>query len=181
MVNGWQMLRIVESSNQRAVRQLLVPARPTDAMTDRRVAAIVNDVRARGDEALLKYARRFDGLDGPIEISRAEMTAAARTVPASVRAAIKAAAKNIRAVARRQVPRGWRVRVAPGVVVEQQVIAVDRVGCYVPGGRYPLPSSLLMTAIPAAAAGVGEIVAVCPRPGFRLPSNAEPIRRDGMQ
>ena len=99
MVNGWQMLRIVESSNQRAVRQLLVPARPTDAMTDRRVAAIVNDVRARGDEALLKYARRFDGLDGPIEISRAEMTAAARTVPASVRAAIKAAAKNIRAVA----------------------------------------------------------------------------------
>jgi histidinol dehydrogenase len=67
-------------------------------------------------------------------------------------------------VARRQVPRGWRARVAPGVTVEQRVVPLDRVGCYVPGGRYPLPSSLLMTAIPAAAAGVGEIIAVCPRP-----------------
>jgi histidinol dehydrogenase len=81
-----------------------------------------------------------------------------------VRAAIRAAARSIRRVARRQVPRGWRARVAPGVVVEQRVIPLDRVGCYVPGGRYPLPSSLLMTAIPAAAAGVREIVAVCPRP-----------------
>ena len=81
-----------------------------------------------------------------------------------MRAAIRAAARNIRAVARRQVPRGWRARVADGVTVEQRVVPLDRVGCYVPGGRYPLPSSLLMTAIPAAAAGVGEIVAVCPRP-----------------
>jgi histidinol dehydrogenase len=81
-----------------------------------------------------------------------------------VRAAIRAAARNIRAVARRQVPRGWRQRVAPGVTVEQRIVPLDRVGCYVPGGRYPLPSSLLMTAIPAAAAGVREIVVVCPRP-----------------
>jgi histidinol dehydrogenase len=62
------------------------------------------------------------------------------------------------------VPRGWRARVAPGVTVEQRVVPLDRVGCYVPGGRYPLPSSLLMTALPAAAAGVEEIIAVCPRP-----------------
>jgi histidinol dehydrogenase len=67
-------------------------------------------------------------------------------------------------VANRQVPRGWRTRVAPGVTVEQRVLPLDRVGCYVPAGRYPLPSSLLMTAIPAAAAGVREVVAVCPRP-----------------
>ncbi|MBM3820383.1 MAG: histidinol dehydrogenase, partial [Acidimicrobiia bacterium] len=73
-------------------------------------------------------------------------------------------ARNIRTVARRQVPRGWRATVADGVTVEQRVVPLDRVGCYVPGGRYPLPSSLLMTAIPAAAAGVAEIVAVCPRP-----------------
>jgi histidinol dehydrogenase len=67
-------------------------------------------------------------------------------------------------VARRQVPRGWRVRVAPGVTVQQRVIPLDRVGCYVPGGRYPLPSSLLMTAIPARAAGVRDVIVVCPRP-----------------
>ena len=82
-----------------------------------------------------------------------------------MRAAIRAAARNIRAVATRQVPRGWRVaRGAAASRVEQRVVPLDRVGCYVPGGRYPLPSSLLMTAIPAAAAGVREVVAVCPRP-----------------
>src|SRR5688572_25498160 len=88
----------------------------------------------------------------------------AAEVPASVRAAIRAAASNIRLVSKRQVPKGWRVRVTAGVTVEQRVVPLDRVGCYVPGGRYPLPSSLLMTAIPAAAAGVRDIVAVCPRP-----------------
>jgi histidinol dehydrogenase len=62
------------------------------------------------------------------------------------------------------VPRGWRTSLAPGVTVEQRIVPLDRVGCYVPGGRYPLPSSLLMTASPAAAAGVTEVIAVCPRP-----------------
>jgi histidinol dehydrogenase len=64
----------------------------------------------------------------------------------------------------RQVPKGWRVRTGRGVLVEQRVTPLDRVGCYVPGGRYPLPSSLLMTAVPARTAGVGEVIAVCPRP-----------------
>lgn len=158
------MLRIVDSTNRRAVRLLLAPERARDAATERRVAAIVSDVRRHGDRALLRYARELDGLDGPVEVSRDEMRRAAREVPASVRAALRAAATHIRAVASRQVPRGWRTRVAPGVTVEQRVIPLDRVGCYVPAGRYPLPSSLLMTAIPAAAAGVGEVVAVCPRP-----------------
>src|SRR5687767_14505469 len=78
--------------------------------------------------------------------------------------ALPISARNIRAVAKQQVPKPWRFTVAPGVVVEQRVTPLERVGCYVPGGRYPLPSSLLMTAVPAAAAGVGEIVVVCPRP-----------------
>ena len=158
------MLRIVNSSNRRAVEALLSPERVRDAATEKRVARIVADVRRNGDRALLKYARQLDHLDGAIEISLDEMRRASRQVPAPVRAAIRAAARNIRAVARRQVPRGWRTRVAPGVVVEQRVVPLDRVGCYVPAGRYPLPSSLLMTAIPADAAGVAEIVAVCPRP-----------------
>jgi histidinol dehydrogenase len=158
------MIRIVDSGNRRAVRALLAPERVRDAATDRKVAAIVNDVRAGGDAALLRYARRFDRLDGPVEVTPAEMRRAAATVPRDVRAAIRAAARNIRTVAKRQVPKGWRVRVAPGVTVEQRIMPLGRVGCYVPGGRYPLPSSLLMTAIPAIAAGVEDVVAVCPRP-----------------
>lgn len=158
------MIKIVDSTNRRAVSALLSPQRTRDTATERRVAEIVSAVRRGGDRVLVRYARDLDGLTGSIEVSRDEMRLAAREVPAPVRAAIRAAARNIRTVARRQVPRGWRARVAPGVTVEQRVVPLDRVGCYVPAGRYPLPSSLLMTAIPAAAAGVGEVVAVCPRP-----------------
>ena len=150
--------------NRRAVEALLSPERARDAATDRRVATIVSDVRRKGDRALLRYAKSLDGLNGPIEISAREMHKAAASVPQSVRAALRTAAKNIRAVATRQVPRSWRLSVTAGVSVEQRVIPLDRVGCYVPGGRYPLPSSLLMTAIPAVAAGVRDVVAVCPRP-----------------
>ncbi len=159
------MIRIVDSKNRRAVAALLSPERVRDAATDRRVRTIVDAVRRKGDAALVAYARRLDGLDGPLEVTADEMRAAARRVPAPVRAAIRAAATNIRAVAKRQVPRGWRLRVAPGVTVEQRVVPLDRVGCYVPAGRYPLPSSLLMTAIPARAASVGEVIVACPRPG----------------
>jgi histidinol dehydrogenase len=158
------MLRIVDSTNRRAVQALLAPERVRDAATDRRVAAIVTGVRRGGDRALLRYARKFDGLDEPIEVTPDEIWRAAATVPRAVRTAIRDAARNIRAVAKRQVPKGWRAQVAPGVSVEQRIIPLDRVGCYVPGGRYPLPSSLLMTAIPASAAGVREIIAVCPKP-----------------
>ena len=157
-------MNLVESHDRRAVDALLSPRRTRDAATDRRVATIVADVRRNGDRALLRYAASLDGLSGSIEISGREMRAAAASVPSSIRSAIGSAAANIRAVAQRQVPRPWRLDVARGVSVEQRVVPLDRVGCYVPGGRYPLPSSLLMTAIPALAAGVREVVAVCPRP-----------------
>jgi histidinol dehydrogenase len=157
-------VRIVESTDRDAVSELLSPQRVRDGETERRVAEIVADVRQHGDAALLRYARTFDGLDGEAEISGKQMTAAARLVPAPVRAALRRAAANIRTVAKRQVPRGWKTRVGRGIAVEQRIVPLDRVGCYVPGGRYPLPSSLLMTAIPAVAAGVREVIAVCPRP-----------------
>jgi histidinol dehydrogenase len=157
-------LTVVEARNVRAVAKLLSPERRRDAATARRVATIVSDVRRQGDRALMRYAKKFDRLDQPIEISRDEMKAAAAEVPRDVRAALRTAARHIRTVARRQVPKGWRVTPAPGIVVEQRVRPLDHVGCYVPGGRYPLPSSLLMTAIPAVAAGVPDVVAVCPRP-----------------
>ncbi len=158
------MLKIVEAGNRKAVRALLAAERVRDAATEARVAAIVHDVRRHGDRALRRYARELDRLEGPMEISRDEMREAARTVPRDVRAAIKVAARNIRAVAKAQVPKGWRVTVTRGVVVEQRVRPLDRVGCYVPGGRYPLPSSVLMTAIPAVVAGVPDVIAVCPKP-----------------
>ena len=157
-------MRIVSSTNRRAVASLLSPQRVRDTATEARVAEIVADVRRNGDRALRRYARDLDGWSGPLEIGTDAMREAAAAIPASVRIAIRTAARNIRTVAKRQVPKGWRVRTAPGVTVEQRIIPLDRVGCYVPGGRYPLPSSVLMTAIPAAAAGVDEIIAVCPRP-----------------
>jgi histidinol dehydrogenase len=157
-------LKIVESSNRRAVEALLSPGRIRDAATGALAAAIVADVRRTGDRALLRYARKLDHLSGPAEVPRTEIRRAAATVPHTVRSAIRAAAHNIRAVSRRQVPKPWRLDVGAGVSVEQRVVPLDRVGCYVPGGRYPLPSSLLMTAIPAVAAGVRDVVAVCPRP-----------------
>ncbi len=157
------MIRIIRSTNRTAVRELLSPTRVRDKATERRAAEIVERVRRQGDSALLKYARDLDALDGPLEVPPGDWPQGARAVPSSVGQAIRRAAMNIRRVARAQVPRGWRLRVAPGVTVEQRVIPLDRVGCYVPGGRYPLPSSLLMTAIPARVAGVSEVIAVCPR------------------
>jgi histidinol dehydrogenase len=155
---------VLDSGDRRAIAALLDRAPSRDAAIERRVAKIVSDVRARGDRALLEYARRFDGLAGRIEISRDEMETAARAIPAEVRRAIRAAARNIAHVAERQVPRDWKTVPVPGVNIVQRVTPLDRVGCYVPGGRYPLPSSLLMTAIPAVVAGVREVIAVCPKP-----------------
>ena len=110
------------------------------------------------------FAKQFDNLTAPMEIGREEMEAQAATVSPQVRLAIKHAAQNIARVAAKQVPKTFDMEVVKGVRVEQRVEPLARVGCYVPGGRFPLPSSLLMTAIPARVAGVREIIAVCPRP-----------------
>ena len=156
-------MRIVLSTNRRAVTALLSRRPARDADVQRRVARIVDDVRRRGDAALMAFARRFDGLDGAVEVSRAEMRSAASDLDSTVRSALDLAARHIAKVAAKQVPRGWTVSPSPGITITQRAVPLDRVGCYVPGGRFPLPSSLLMTAIPAAVAGVREIVAVCPR------------------
>jgi histidinol dehydrogenase len=157
------LIRIVEASNTRAVEGLLATTRGRDDVVERRVARIVTDVRANGDRALRRYAENLDGLTGHLEVPRADWEHAARTIPRQIRTALRQAARNIRRVARAQRPRGFRTTVTAGVTVEQRVIPLDRVGCYVPGGLYPLPSSLLMTAIPARVAGVREVLAVCPR------------------
>jgi histidinol dehydrogenase len=157
-------MQIIEATNRRAIERLFAKKETADRAFERQVAAIVKRVRSGGDRALLQFARKFDNLELPLEVSREEMTAAAATVPADVRAAIKQSARNIARVASRQIPRHFDVEVLPGVQVEQRVEPIESVGCYVPGGRFPLPSSLLMTAVPARVAGVRNIIAVCPRP-----------------
>ena len=157
------MIQIVDAGERRAI-ELLSATRVRDAATERRAVKIVEAVRTNRDRALRRYATELDGLVGPLEVPRSEWEAAARTLPRTVRTALKRAALHIRRVARAQMPRGSRTTLTAGVVVEQRVIPLDRVGCYVPGGLYPLPSSLLMTAIPARVAGVKEVVAVSPRP-----------------
>ncbi len=157
-------MRIIDADNRRQLEALLALDTTQDAAFERRVRAIVNAVRRGGDKALARCARRFDNAAEPLEVSPAEMRDYAALVPADVRRAIKNAARNIAKVAFRQIPKHWDLSMLPGVSIEQRVEPLARVGCYVPGGRFPLPSSLLMTAIPARVAGVREIIVMCPRP-----------------
>jgi histidinol dehydrogenase len=150
--------------DKRALDRFIGARGRDDRAVARRVRTIVDAVRSRGDRALLPYARRFDGAVPPLEITQAEMQDQAKRVAPDVRRALRQAARHIARVAQRQIPPHWDLTVTAGVTIEQRVEPIGRVGCYVPGGRFPLPSSLLMTAVPARVAGVPEVVAVCPRP-----------------
>lgn len=127
---------------------------------------IVDGVRKDGDAALRRYVTRFDGHKPsvPLRVAPEEMQDALDALSPTVERALHTAAKNIRAFAERQRPKDWNFAPASGVVVGQRIRAIENVGCYVPSGRYPLPSTLLMTAIPAQVAGVPRIVVVSPRP-----------------
>jgi histidinol dehydrogenase len=157
------MLRILSAADPATDRVLRRRVTRDPALVSR-VRTIVEDVRRHGDDAVRKYAKRFDGFTGSFEVTRDELDAGTRAVAPSTRRALALCARNIRRVALSQLPKPSRVTVAPGVVVEHRVVPLASVGCYVPSGRYPLPSSLLMSAIPARVAGVPNIVVVCPRP-----------------
>jgi histidinol dehydrogenase len=158
------VIDIVRSTDRARVEALLAPRRDDSRAIARRVARIVDDVRRDGDSAVRRYASELDGLRGSFEIPPDEIARRAKEASPAVRSAIRLAARSIARVASAQMPRSFRLRIAPGHTVEQRVRPLDRVGCYVPGGRYPLPSTLLMTAIPARVAGVTEVVVACPRP-----------------
>jgi len=130
------------------------------------VRRIVADVRKRGDRALFRYAEQFDGLATPdaVRISKEEMSSAWETLSPALRDALTTSTKQIRAFAQRQLPRSWNSTPIKGLTTGQLVRPLNSVGCYVPSGRHPLPSTLLMTAIPAQVAGVERIVAVSPKP-----------------
>ena len=160
-----------------ALQRLLHWSAETDAAIEERVAAIVADVRARGDAAVLDYTARFDRVQAAsmagLEIGAAELRAALAQITPAQRAALEAAADRVRDYHRRQLDacgRSWQYRDADGTLLGQKVTPLDRVGIYVPGGKAAYPSSVLMNAIPAHVAGVGEIVMVVPTPdGERNP------------
>jgi len=129
------------------------------------VNRIVSDVRRMGDRAVFQYAAKFDGLvDRDLfRVTAEEMAGAWDAIGADLSDALSTAARQIRAFAKKQMPRSWSGASGEGLRVGQMVRALGSVGCYVPSGRHPLPSTLLMTAIPAQVAGVGRIVAVSPK------------------
>jgi histidinol dehydrogenase len=156
-------MRILHISQPERVDTLVSARFAIDSEVRAAAARIVADVRKRGDAAVRRWQRRLGDGDGPLEVSARELRRGWDTTPRDVRHALRYAAKRIAIVAAQQRPRPFVVSPTPGVRVEQRVVAFDRVGCYVPGGRYPLPSSLLMTAVTARSAGVADIVVMCPR------------------
>src|SRR5512135_3433018 len=140
-----------------------------DASIEQTVAAILHDVKARGDAAVLEYTERFDRLQAPslasLELSGAQLQAALDALPADTRQALEAAADRVRRYHERQVQGSWTYTEDDGTVLGQKVTPLDRVGLYVPGGKAAYPSSVLMNAIPAKVAGVAELIMVVPTPG----------------
>jgi histidinol dehydrogenase len=140
-----------------------------DEAVEATVRSIIADVRARGDAALLETTRKFDRVAArsvaELEIARADLQAALQTLPARERAALEEAAARVRRFHERQLGESWQYREADGTLLGQRVSALGRAGLYVPGGKAAYPSSVLMNAIPAKVAGVGELVMVSPTPG----------------
>jgi histidinol dehydrogenase len=158
--------------------KILAQRRGRDLVAERAAARIVRDVQRRGDAALFYWTKRFDRLAlhrSNVWVARDELRSAARGVSEEFLEAVDHAARNIRAVARRQKPQEWTLEVEPGVRASQRVRPIETVGCYLPGGRFSLVSTLLMTAIPAQEAGVRNIVIVSPQPGDELLAAAESL------
>jgi histidinol dehydrogenase len=132
------------------------------------VRRIVANVRNHGDRALLRYAAQFDELSdrAVLQITRDEMAAAWNAIDPSIQLALRTAATQVRTFAKGQMPRSWNKSSIEGLTTGQRVRPLAAVGCYVPSGRHPLPSTLLMTAIPAQVAGVARIVVVSPKPAL---------------
>jgi histidinol dehydrogenase len=158
--------------------KILAQRRGRDRVAERAAARIIQDVQRRGDTALFYWTKRFDGLPlqrNNVWISRDEFRGASRRVSAACLNAVDHAARNIRAVARCQTPQEWTFEVEPGVRASQRVRPIETVACYLPGGRFSLVSTLLMTAIPAQEAGVRNIVIASPQPGDELLAAAEKL------
>ncbi|HLD13109.1 MAG TPA: histidinol dehydrogenase [Burkholderiales bacterium] len=167
-----RILKTTEPGFEAVFVRLLARTQTADAGIDARVRDILADVRARGDAALLDYTQRFDRYTATsaaaLEVPRTRLTQARDKVKPEQIAALEHAAARIRAYHERQKIESWRYTEADGTVLGQQVTAIERVGLYVPGGKAAYPSSVLMNAIPAKVAGVGELIMVVPAPDGKL-------------
>jgi histidinol dehydrogenase len=166
-----KLIRTTGRNAREAAKTLAALERRGGAALDAALPAvkrIVADVRKRGDRALLRYAAQFDGLVGAeaLRVTQDEMAAAWKALDAALRDALTTAADQIRDFAERQRPESWNESTVEGLTTGQLVRPLGSVGCYVPSGRHPLPSTLLMTAIPAQVAGVKRIVVVSPKPAL---------------
>jgi len=160
-------MRIVEGAERSRLVAELAERGATDlAEVEPAVRRIVDEVRRSGDRAVRRYATRWDGLGKgePLRVPEDELHEAWEKTAPELQDAIEQAAGNIRRYAEWQAPEPWRREIQPGVSVGQLVRPLESVGCYVPGGRYPLPSTVLMTVIPAQVAGVRQIRVASPRP-----------------
>ncbi len=164
-------LATTDASFEQAFKARLHWAADDDAAIEQRVAGILADVQRRGDEAVLEYTRRFDGLDASsvaqLELTQDDFRQAFDALPQAQRSALQAAADRVRSYHDAQKRAGgesWSYRDADGTLLGQKVTPLDRAGIYVPGGKAAYPSSLLMNAIPAHVAGVAEIIMVVPTP-----------------
>ena len=162
-------MKLISTSSRNAQAQLAALFARRSLTYERALPAarrIVNAVRIGGDAALRRYATRLDRISphSPLRTPSDDMAAACDSVPSDFKRALETAARNIRTFAERQLPKEWDFSPVRGVSVGQRVRPLDAVGCYVPGGRYPLPSTLLMTVIPAQVAGVQRIVVASPNP-----------------
>ncbi len=150
------------------LKALLAFETAQDDSVDVVVASILKDVKTRGDTAVLEYTNRFDKTNASsiaeLEVSHKELRAALDGLQANSRAALEAASERVRTYHEKQVMQSWHYTEADGTLLGQQVTALDRVGLYVPGGKAAYPSSVLMNAIPAKVAGVGELIMVVPTP-----------------
>ena len=167
-----RLLATVAADFEPQFQRVLHWSAEADHAIEESVAAILADVRARGDAAVLEYTQRFDGVSAAsmaaLEIPHAELQAALAAIPAAQRHALEAAAQRVRSYHERQLDacgRSWSYRDEHGSLLGQKVTPLDRVGIYVPGGKATYPSSVLMNALPAKVAGVGEIIMVVPTPG----------------
>jgi histidinol dehydrogenase len=156
IVSGAAAERVVQNLEQRGSRLDQIGPK---------VRKIIADVRRGGDKTLVRYATVWDGLPSlkALRVADSEISAAWKTTPKEIRGALRQAAANVRRFCRWQMPREWHKSMTGGEL-GQVIRPLGSVGCYVPGGRYPLPSTLLMTVIPAQVAGVSRIVVVSPRP-----------------
>ena len=154
----------------------LLKLRQTHDREAYRIASrIITDVQKRGDRALLAWSTKLDGgavWEKGLWITAKEMADAKRRVDRKFLRAVEHAATNVRRVAEQQLPKDWALRVENGVAIRQLVRPLDSIGCYIPGGRFALLSTLIMTVVPAQVAGVPRIIAVCPRPNDELLATA---------